>query len=123
MHQKLDFSLAVQKSKDNQNQLPKMSDADDLTSIIGGKTLFICFVDPDNDSPTSEGRSDTQVDQELRCPHFRNKCGIKRLVQTSKIGYSTFSSAEEVFEHNIAVHQAYKFKCSAPKCKQRFKTK
>ena len=81
------------------------------------------MTDPDADSPTSGSPLPESVTLELRCPHFQNKCGIKRLVQTSKIGYSTFSSAEEVHRHNIAVHNEYKFKCSAIKCKQRFKTK
>jgi len=39
--------------------------------------LFVSFNDPDNDSPCSGGENYVE---ELRCPHFRNKCGIKRLV-------------------------------------------
>ena len=32
-------------------------------------------------------------------------------------------SAKDVHAHNLSVHNEYKFKCSAVKCKQRFKTK
>lgn len=112
--------MAVQKNKDNSRQ---SSTPGEMSPILGGQVLFVCFTDPDTESPTSDGPAFAPLEQELRCPHFRNKCGIKRLVQTSKIGYSTFSSPEELAQHNIAVHNEYKFKCSAPKCKQRFKTK
>ena len=59
----------------------------------------------------------------LRCPHFRNKCGIKRHVQTGKIGFEQFSTAKEVWDHIVALHGTFKFKCQADKCMQRFKTK
>ena len=86
--------------------------------------LFVCFVDPDGHSPTSEGGHTFEPHiEELRCPHFRNKCGIKRLIQTSKIGYSTFMTASEANLHNLTVQNEYKFKCEVTRCRQRFKTK
>lgn len=95
----------------------------EFPSIFTGATLFVCFTDPDSESPSSQGASEGPQSLELRCPHFRNKCGIKRLVQTSKIGFSVFESAMELHFHNVAVQNEYKFKCSVTKCKQRFKTK
>lgn len=66
--------------------------------LLRNSVLFVSFLDPEGSSPTSEGRHSFESDKrryELRCPHFRNKCGIKRMIQTSKIGYSTFMSANE----------------------------
>ena len=66
--------------------------------LLRNSVLFVSFLDPEGSSPTSEGGHSLESDlrrYELRCPHFRNKCGIKRMIQTSKIGYSTFMSAFE----------------------------
>ena len=73
-HQKLDFSSAVGKFSS------EPSSAKDWKPLIQNNVLFLCFTDPDTDSPTSGSPSFGDMDAELRCPHFRNKCGIKRLV-------------------------------------------
>ena len=67
--------------------------------MLRNSVLFVSFLDPEGSSPTSEGDHKSPEiaarSYELRCPHFRNKCGIKRMIQTSKIGYSTFRTPLE----------------------------
>lgn len=73
---------------------------------LRNSVLFVSFLDPEGSSPASEGGHSPDSNTrryELRCPHFRNKCGIKRMIQTSKIGYSTFRSAFDAYKHNISV--------------------
>ena len=55
----------------------------DLKAILAESlVLLVAFVDPDgNKSPSSDGGLSFEPKfEELRCPHFRNKCGIKRLI-------------------------------------------
>lgn len=107
--QKLDFSSAA-------GSFSAGATAWDAPADIGTKVIFVCFIDPEVDSSSSTSQTGQRGVYELRCSHFRNKCGIKRLVQTSHIGYSTFSTAKQVHAHNSAVRNEYKFKCSASQC-------
>ena len=73
---KLDFTGAVGRITENSPS--------EWLRIFAEKVLFICFSDPDVESPVSDGSGSGGTTHkrspELRCPHFRNKCGIKRLV-------------------------------------------
>ena len=58
--------------------------------------LLVCFSESDGESQGSEVSQSCEESRQtqLRCPHFRNKCGIKRQVQTSKISFSTFETPQ-----------------------------
>ena len=89
--------------------------------------FFVCFIDPliESEEAVQKVAQQCPSNQQplFRCPHFRNKCGIRRLVQTSKIEFSTFSTPEQVHLHNLEAIKEYKFKCEVKNCQQRFKTK